>query len=169
MSWEHPLEGMHFVVYLLEYVQLPRSFKNKGGGLYFDDLIITGINETEHDNNLRLVLERAQKYNIRFNKDKIQFQSKCVKFIGQIYSKNGVKLNKNYVKPILVMPKPRDKTELLRILGMAKYLGKFLPNVSKITAPLRNLPRNYVDWNWTESDNESPQFCHFLIQQNLYK
>lgn len=46
----------------------------KGVGIYFDDLIITGSTEQEHDDNLRLVLERAKKYNIKFNKAKIQFK-----------------------------------------------------------------------------------------------
>lgn len=57
----------------------------EGVGVYFDDLIITGANVQEHDRNLKIVLDRAVKYNIKFNSSKIQF----VKFMGQIYSKAG--------------------------------------------------------------------------------
>lgn len=128
----------------------------QGVDLYFVDLIITGSDEKEHDYNSQLVLERALKYNIKFNSSKIQFKQKSVKFLGQIYSKDGVEPNKFYVKAILDLPSPVDKSELLRILGITKYLGKFDPNMSKITAPLRDLSKQNVDWSW----------CH-LYEQSL--
>ncbi|XP_072384499.1 uncharacterized protein [Diabrotica undecimpunctata] len=108
-------------------------------------------NEAEHDQNLRLVLERALKHNLRFNKEKIQFKLSSVKFLGQIYSKQGVELNQVYVKPILEMPTPDNKSDLMRLLGMAKFLGKFVPNMSKVTAPLRELTKLDVPWHWTAS------------------
>lgn len=126
-----------------------------GVGLYFDDLVITGENELEHDHNLQLVLERALKYNIKFNSSKIQFKSKSVKFMGQIYSKAGVQPNKIYVKAILDLPQPKNKNDLLRVLGMAKYLGKFVPNMSKISAPLRELTRLDCVWNWQDIHEQS--------------
>lgn len=134
-----------------------------GVGLYFDDLIITGKDEKEHDANLKTVLERALKYNVKFNSSKIQFKSKSVKFMGQIYSKKGVEPNKNYVKAILDLPSPKNKSELLRILGMAKYLGRFVPNMSKVSAPLRDLTRQEVSWDWNKSHDQSlTQLKHLL-------
>ena len=134
-----------------------------GVGLYFDDLIVTGKDEQEHDYNLHLVLERALKHNIKFNSAKVQFKSKFVKFMGQIYSKGGVEPNKTYIKAIIDLPIPSNKSELLRVLGMAKYFGKFVPNMSKITAPLRNLTRQDVEWNWGESHEQSlSQLKHLL-------
>lgn len=92
----------------------------QGVGLYFDDLIITG-------------------------KDVL---SKFVKFMGQIYSKKGVEPNRSYIQAIVDMPRPENKSDLLRILGMAKYLGKFVPSMSRVTASLRELTRQDVDFVW---------------------
>lgn len=134
-----------------------------GVGLYFDDLIVTGSTEAEHDQNLKLVLERALKYNIKFNKKKIQFKQKSVKFVGQIFSENGVQTNRQYINAILDMPVPQSKADVLRFLGMVKYIGKFIPNLSKITAPLRNLTRLDVEWNWsTEHLNSVNNLKHLM-------
>lgn len=65
-----------------------------GVGLYFDDLIVTGATEAEHDQNLKCVLDRAYQNNIKFNKKKIQFKKESVKFMGQIFSHKGVETNK---------------------------------------------------------------------------
>lgn len=134
-----------------------------GVGLYFDDLIITGSSEAEHDQNLQIVLERALKYNIKFNKSKIQFKKSNVKFLGQIFSKQGVKTNQNYINAVVDMPIPKSKADLLRFLGMVKFVGRFIPNLSKITAPLRNLTRLDVDWHWsTEHQCSCDQLKHLL-------
>lgn len=39
--------------------------------IYFDDMIISGIDQEDHDKTLRLVLERAMQYNVKFNPDKL--------------------------------------------------------------------------------------------------
>lgn len=37
------------------------------------------------------------------------------------------------------MPKPQYKDDVLRLVGMAILLGKFVPNISKVTDPLRQV------------------------------
>uniref|UniRef100_A0A1Y1KVT8 RNA-directed DNA polymerase n=1 Tax=Photinus pyralis TaxID=7054 RepID=A0A1Y1KVT8_PHOPY len=146
-----------------------------GVGLYFDDLIVTGSTEAEHDQNLKGVLERASQYNIKFNKSKIQFKKESVKFMGQIFSKKGIETNKKYIEAILKMPLPQCKADVLRFLGMVKYVGKFIPNLSKLTAPLRNLTRNDVTFEWKDEHKNSfnnllylltsaPVLCYFNSQ-----
>lgn len=44
--------------------------------IYFDDIIISGETEAEHDKNLRTVLERASRYNVKFNEIKCGIKSK---------------------------------------------------------------------------------------------
>lgn len=41
-------------------------------GIYFDDFIISGVDEQDHDNKLKLVMNRAKENGIKFNKNKIQ-------------------------------------------------------------------------------------------------
>ncbi|BES91381.1 Hypothetical Protein NTJ_04187 [Nesidiocoris tenuis] len=52
------------------------------------------------------------------------------------------------------MPEPTDKNSVMRFLGIIKYIGKFIPNLSQITFPLRELTRNDVLWSWTEEHSD---------------
>ncbi|GBM41735.1 Retrovirus-related Pol polyprotein from transposon 17.6 [Araneus ventricosus] len=54
-------------------------------------------------------------------------------------------------EPILSMSKPEDKQRLDRYLGMIIYFPKFLPNLSTLIAPLRELIKNYTVWLWDPS------------------
>ena len=52
-----------------------KHFDDISGALpVFDDVIVGGKNEQEHDLILRKVLRRARERNIKFNRDKIQFR-----------------------------------------------------------------------------------------------
>ena len=53
------------------------------------------------------------------------------------------------------MPKPEDKQGVQRLLGMVNYVAKFAPNISEVTAPLRELLKKDVAWHWTECHKQS--------------
>ena len=55
-----------------------------------------------------------------------------------------------YVEAILGMKKPNSKSDVLRFLEMLKYLSRFIPNLSRQTAELRNLSRNDIEFKWKE-------------------
>lgn len=121
-----------------------------GVEVYFDDVAIAAENFEEHDKTLAIVLERARKNNIKFNSIKTQYRSDKVKFMGHFMSEGEIWPDQSYITAITEMPKPRSKSDVFRLLGLLKYLGKFIPNLSKRTAALRELSRNDVEWSWTE-------------------
>lgn len=106
--------------------------------VYFDDLIISGSNEEEHDKALKTVMEYCNcKYNIKFNKNKFQYKMSEVTFMGVSISKEGVKPDTKHLKAIEIMKKPKSRDHLLSMMGLLKYLSRFIPNMSKVSAPLR--------------------------------
>lgn len=126
-----------------------KMFADLDIGIYFDDYIIAAENEMEHDRILQEVLDRAKKLNIKFNKNKIQFKVREVKYLGQIFSEEGIKPDPEYIQAILKLENPKNKKELLRIIGMFNYLTKYIPNLSELFSPLRSLIKNNTPWNWT--------------------
>ena len=46
------------------------------------------------------------------------------------------------------MPAPTNKPGVQRLLGLAQYLNKFLPRLSNITRPLRELTQTNTQWVW---------------------
>ncbi len=119
-----------------------------GVEVYFDDLIVTGTDEMSHDAALTEVLKRAKALNIKFNANKLQFRMTEVKYMGQIISDKGVKADPGHIKGIIDMPTPNSKGEVKRLLGMVNFLSKFIPNLSQITASLRELIKQSVEFRW---------------------
>lgn len=127
----------------------------EGVEVYFDDIIIAGSDEAKHDVIMSKVLERARSLNIKFNPDKLQYRVPEVKYVGQIISESGVKADPSHIKAIIDMPTPKSKTEVRRLLGMINFLSKFIPNVSTVTAPLREIIHENVEFSWGGIQEES--------------
>ena len=49
------------------------------------------------------------------------------------------------------MPKQNNNTELQSFLQFIQYLAKFIPNLSEVTASLRQLLEKEVSWHWEEA------------------
>lgn len=105
--------------------------------IYFDDLIVAGRDQQEHDDNLRQLLTRAREVNVKFNKDKIQLNRSEVKYLGHIVSSDRLKPDPDKILAIQHMPEPQDKTDVQ--LGTLNFLAPYLTNMSTLTQPLRLL------------------------------
>ena len=80
--------------------------------------------------------------------------------MGHILSGGKIKADLKYRDAILEMKKPESKADVLRFLGILKYLAKFIPNLSKQSTELRNLTRNDFEFKWME--NYESEFKNLL-------
>ena len=53
------------------------------------------------------------------------------------------------------MEKPLDVTGVQRLIGLVKYLSKFLSNLSQICEPIRRLTHKGVEWRWSTEQDEA--------------
>ena len=113
-----------------------------------DDIIIAADTIEEHDAILQKVLTRARERNIKFNLDKLQLRVNVVKYLGTIIGADGVKPDPAKILAISNMPTPVDRSAVRRLLGMVNFLANHVPNVSSITAPLRDLVKADVHFQW---------------------
>ena len=126
-----------------------------GVKVIIDDIIIHGRTGPEHDTRLRAVLQRAKDDNLRLKESKCHIQQEEVKFHGHLFSHDGLKTDPEKVRAIVEMPRPTDKSGVQRLLGMINYVSKFIPNMSDLTAPLRQLLHQDVEWHWEEQQEAS--------------
>ena len=112
-----------------------------------DDIIIHGRNTAERDTRLRAVLQRSRDSNLRLKKSKCHIQQNEVKFHGHVFSKDGLRTDPEKVRAIVEMLRPTDKAGVQRLLGMVNYVSKFIPNLSDLTTPLRQLLHQDVLWH----------------------
>lgn len=132
----------------------------KGVMVYFDDIAICAENVSDHDSIMESIIKCARENNIKFNPDKFQYKQPEITFMGHLISEGTVKPNIKYKEAILGMKKPQDKSAVLRFLGLLKYIAKFIPNLSKLTAELRHLTRTDVPFQW--NDNHDKEFQNIL-------
>ena len=108
----------------------------------------------DHDANRRAPLERTRACHLVLNPDKVKLRSKSVPFLGHILTYEGLNVDESKVGAIMKMPAPTDIAALKRILGMVGYLAKFLPHLSEVCEPLRQLDRKDVEWRWLEQHQD---------------
>lgn len=120
-----------------------------------DDILVWGTTEEEHDERLERTLQRARQSNLKLNPDKCKIRCSKVLYIGHVLTGEGVKPDASKLEAITSMPAPEDKHGIQRLLGMVNYVAKFAPNVSEVTAPLRELLKKDVAWHWTERHEQS--------------
>jgi len=126
----------------------------KGVEVVADDLVVVGFGDTEdeaardHDQNLEATLQRCVERNLRLNDRKLRLRLKEVPFIGHLLTPEGLCVDPSKVRAIVDMPPPEDVAAVQRLLGLAQYLNKFLPHLSDVTKPLRELTKKEVPWTW---------------------
>ena len=119
-----------------------------------DDSVTVGFGDTndeavvDHDKNLEAFLLRCEERGIRLNADKVKLRKKEVHFIGHVATGEGLCVDPSKVCAIIEMPPPNDIAAMQCLLGLAQYLGKFMPHFSDITKPLREITRKDADWIW---------------------
>ena len=104
-----------------------------------DGILVFGSNQAEHDSRLVAVMERLEKEHVTLNPEKCEFGKRSVKFLGHIVDQEGIRPDPQKTAAIQEMETPRHITDLRQFMGMANQLGKFSPNLTELSQPLREL------------------------------
>ena len=105
------------------------------------------------------------------NDEKLKLRQSEVLFIGHIMTDKGLRVDPAKFRAFVEMPTPTDKAVVQRHLGVAQYLAKFLPHLSDITKPLRQLTKSDVLWFCDEkktaldTNKQSPVRRYCLLQR----
>ena len=115
-----------------------------------DDIIISGESSEEHDARVRAVFSRLEDNGVTLNFDKCEFAKSSITYLGHVVSVDGIRADPSKVRNIKQMQQPKDVGDTIRFHGMANQLGKFIPNQSTVTQPLRDLLQKN---QWTDRAN----------------
>lgn len=137
-----------------------------------DDILVYGCGATEaeymqdHDNNLTKLLERARAVNLKLNRKKLKLRLSEVRYMGHLLTSHGLRADPSKVKAITEMPRPQDKKGVERLLGSVQYLARFLPRLSEVAKPLRQLTEKDVVFTWQQSQEEAFTSIQTLVSSN---
>ena len=128
-----------------------------------DDFVVVGFGDTveeatiDHDQNLQAFLQRCEERSLKLNDKKLKLRRPEVPFIGHVATADGLCVDPYKVQAIMEMPPPKDVTAVQHLLGLAQYLSKFLPHLSDITRPLRELTQRDTEWIWGQAQQDALQ------------
>ena len=91
-----------------------------------DDILITGVNDEDHLNNLREVLKRLAENGLKLKMEKCKFFEDEIVWMGFKINKDGVAALSEKVAPILEAPTPINVSQLKSFLGMVQYYHRHL-------------------------------------------
>ncbi len=120
-----------------------------------DDVIVFGEDEASHDKNLHQLMLTARKEGLVFNWDKCEIKIPKVLFFGMVYDKTGIHSDPKKVDAIKALDAPTNVDQLHTFLGLATYMSAFIPSMSTLTAPLRELLKKGVQFIWSETHQRS--------------
>ena len=113
-----------------------------------DDILVYGSNQQEHNDRLHATLKRLQDAGVTLNKNKCEFNKTELRFLGHHIGPAGLGADQSRVSAVVNMEAPHDISGIRRFLGMANQLGRFVPNLTQLTHPLRELLRSDRSWVW---------------------
>lgn len=110
--------------------------------VFMDDIMVHGKTKQSHDETLKKVLDRAKEKNIRFKVEKLQIAKSQVKYLGHIFSEEGIRPDPDRIRSIQHLGNPVDKKDLQKFLGVVNYLRSFISNLAEETTSLRELQKS---------------------------
>ena len=139
---------------------------------YVDDLIIAskaenGKTEIEnHLNGIKTFFNCCNRYNIKVKLSKCEFFVKKVKFLGNIITPEGRKVDDGYVKKLLEFAHPESRTELRAYLGAVEWISRHVYGFRKLMQPLRPLLKTKSPWQWRQKHQDAFNSIQNIIQDS---
>ena len=101
--------------------------------------MIYSENEADHEEHLRIVLNRLREHKLYTKFSKCEFWLSKVPFLGHILSENGISIDLTKVQEVMDWKAPTLVHKVWSFLGLAGYYRRFILDFSKIAKPMTRL------------------------------
>jgi hypothetical protein len=125
--------------------------------VFINDILIYSKSVQEHEQHLRVVLEKLRIHKLYAKFSKCEFWLERVAFLGHILTAEDVAVDPEKVEAISNWQQPTNVSEIRSFLGLAGYYRRFIEGFSKIARPMTELLKKEKKFAWTESCEKSFQ------------
>ncbi|UYV74754.1 K02A2.6-like, partial [Cordylochernes scorpioides] len=122
---------------------------------YFDDFIIYSNTLEEHQNHLRQFFAFCEAEKLQLNFVKCEFFKQSIDFLGYTITAGTITPLTRNTDIIHAIKQPHNRKTLQSFLGAVNVYNKFIPEYARLRAPLNNLLKKDVVWNWNEVCQEA--------------
>ena len=130
--------------------QVFQGYIDKFVVVYLDDILVYSSNLREHCEHLRIVFQLLRKNQLYVKPEKCSFAQRSIKFLGHILEKGSIRMDEEKVKAIAEWKAPTNVSQLRSFLGLTNYYRRFVGGYSARAAPLTDLLKKNIKWDWTE-------------------
>lgn len=123
--------------------------------VYMDDICVFSHTVKEHFDHLEMVFERIRGAKLKLRKEKCDFMSAEVKYLGHILTTNGLMPQKDKIEAIASYKTPKTVKQLQSFLGLASYYRKFIKDFSKIASPLFRSTEKGKKFIWNQEQQQA--------------
>jgi hypothetical protein len=123
--------------------------------VFIDDIFIYSKSDSDHEEHLRLVLQKLRDNQLYAKYSKCEFWIDKVSLLGHIISNGGITVDPAKVKGIVAWSIPTTVTEIQSFLGLAGYYQRFIEVFSKIAKPMTSLLEKEREFKWDEKCQDS--------------
>jgi hypothetical protein len=116
--------------------------------VFIDGILIYSSTAEEHEQHLRVVLEKLRQNQLYAKFSKCDFWLEEVAFLGHVLT-TGVAVDPAKIEVVKEWEQPRNLTDICSFLGLAGYYRRFIENFSKISKPMTNLLKKTNEFEWT--------------------
>ncbi|CAA7021374.1 unnamed protein product [Microthlaspi erraticum] len=118
--------------------------------VYFDDILVFSSSIEEHIHHLRLILLVLRRETLFVARQKCDFATDKVLFLGYVVSSKGLSMDATKVEAVRSWPEPRTVSDVRSFHGLASFYRRFVPHFSAIMAPLTDCMKE-GKLQWTEA------------------
>ena len=97
-----------------------------------EDILIFSKSEEEHEQHLRLVLEKLREHQLYAKFSKCQFWLNKVGFLGHTLTARGLAVDQSKITTVTNWESRKDVKDVRSFLGLAGYYRKFVEGFSSI-------------------------------------
>jgi hypothetical protein len=125
--------------------------------VFINDILIYSSTAEEHEQHLRVVLEKLRQNQLYAKFSKCDFWLEEVAFLGHVLTSEGITVDPAKIEAVKEWEQPRNVTDIRSFLGLAGYYRRFIENFSKIAKPMTNLLKKTNEFEWTPECKHSFQ------------
>lgn len=117
--------------------------------VYLDDVLIFSQSLSEHEQHVRLILQKLQDAKLSLKLAKCEFSVQTVSFLGFIISTDGISMDPSKIQAIQEWQPCRNVHDIQVFLGLTNFYRRFIKDYSKICTPLTALLKKDVKFEWS--------------------
>jgi hypothetical protein len=107
-----------YFMYLMNKVFI--EYLDKFVMVFIDDIFVYSRSEEEHEEHLRLALQKLREHRLYAKLSKCEFWMRQVAFLGHIISKGGISVDPGKVQDVLSWNAPTSIGDIQSFLGLSK-------------------------------------------------